>query len=152
MIPVTFIDKELANSSQNPYADTASTAIVCRIEPGTLELDVLSQFNSDPSQELLDKTFEETTGKSQPVAPEFQEWTPALEAKFRRLTEDKALKRLSLKAKVEFERLAAVRRRLHNPRSGEEVMAEYEQRMLTRNLVSALTQYVEFHNMPHHKR
>jgi hypothetical protein len=72
-------------------------------------------------------------------------WTRQLEDKFYRLAQKDALHQLSLAGRIELERLVAYRRQLKNPRTGEEVVAEYEQRMLTRNLVVALSQYVKWH-------
>lgn len=80
------------------------------------------------------------------------EWDSKLEARFLRLVEKKALGHLSLNALIEFERLSEQRRRLKNPRTGEEIIAEYEQRMVTRNLVKALAQYVKFHKPTHHTK
>lgn len=73
------------------------------------------------------------------------DWTPKLEKRFARLAEDKALGKLSIKEKIEFEKLCSLRRRLKNPRKGEEVIAEYNQRMFTRRLLNALKGYVDFH-------
>jgi hypothetical protein len=88
---------------------------------------------------VLDKT-----NKSRVEIPERREWTPVLEGKFTRLARMKALGRLGLEQQVEFEKLSAFRRGAH-PRSGEEIIAEFNQRVLTRELVQALTKYVEFH-------
>jgi hypothetical protein len=86
--------------------------------------------------------------QNQSQVSEPMEWTPKLEAKFNRLAQSKALNELSLTGNVEFEKLTAYRRQLKNPRTGEEVIAEYEQRMLTRDLVQALAKYVNWHR--HH--
>jgi len=74
-----------------------------------------------------------------------QEWTAKEESKFNRLAERKALAKLTLKENVDLEILAAIRRQLKNPRTGEEIIAEYEQRMITRNLVKVLAEYVTWH-------
>lgn len=73
------------------------------------------------------------------------EWTSKLEKKFNRLAERKSILKLTLAENIEFEKLAACRRQLKNPRTGEEVIAEYEQRVITRNLVEVLAQYVNWH-------
>ncbi len=72
------------------------------------------------------------------------EWTRESEARFAKLARLKALGQLELSGKIEFEKLAVMRRSIH-PRSGEEIIAEYEQRVLTDELVTALQKYVEFH-------
>jgi hypothetical protein len=82
----------------------------------------------------------------------FAEWTPESERRFIRMAEKKAVGELSFKAKVEFERLSEIRRRLKNPRTGQEIIAEYEQRMLTRDLVAALEKYVSFHKSSNKSR
>ncbi len=102
-----------------------------------------------PSLATIDQDQPSTTptkiSQSQSEIPEPIEWTPKLEAKFNRLAQSKALNQLSIIANVEFEKLSAYRRQLKNPRTGEEVIAEYEQRMLTRDLVQALANYVNWH-------
>ena len=52
--------------------------------------------------------------------------------------------------KVELERLARLRRGMRNPRPGEELVQEYEQRELTRDLIKALDRYVRFHKAAHY--
>jgi hypothetical protein len=83
-----------------------------------------------------------------------QEWTAKLEQKFVKLARIKALGRLSLEQLADFERMSAFRRAAEHPRSGEEIVAEYQQRILTQELVTALTKYIEFHrhHSPHSQR
>jgi|GEM_PF-4877303 len=81
--------------------------------------------------------------RSEPPGP--AEWTPELESKFARMAERNALSQLNLHETIRFEKLSALRRQLRNPRKGEEVMAEYEQRVLTHDLVNALSKYVHWH-------
>jgi hypothetical protein len=102
-------------------------------DPGlTMVADVLKPGASQVSQ-------------NQRELPEPMAWTRELEAKFQRLAQRHALGELSLGGKVEFETLSARRRHLKNPRTGEEVIAEYEQRAITRELVQALAKYVNWH-------
>lgn len=77
--------------------------------------------------------------------PDSPKWSPKLQHRFLRLAQEKALGHLSLEEKVEFEKLAALRRQTNYPQTGEEIVAEYEQRRLTRDLVQTLSKYVEFH-------
>lgn len=83
--------------------------------------------------------------QNQRELPEPMEWTPELEVKFQRLAQRHALGELNLAGKVEFETLSSRRRHLKNPRTGEEVIAEYDQRAITRDLVQALAKYVNWH-------
>jgi hypothetical protein len=76
------------------------------------------------------------------------EWTTTLERKFVKLAHMKALGLLQLGQLADFERMSAFRRAAAHPRSGEEIVAEYEQRTVTQDLVMALMKYVEFHR--HH--
>jgi gamma-glutamylcysteine synthetase len=114
-----------------------------------LQTDVFSAFDVFNAHEVLETSSQQKTNQNSSGVAELGEWSPKLEARFRRLAEDKALKTLSLKGKVEFEKLMQLRRQLKNPRTGEEILREYEQRKLTRDLVNALSQYVKFHQVPH---
>ena len=74
------------------------------------------------------------------------EWSPGQEEKFLDLAGREAMGNLSPTEAAELERLTQLRRGLKNPRKGEELLWEYQQRELTRDLISALTRYVTFHN------
>jgi len=76
------------------------------------------------------------------------EWSPAQEKRFLALAGGEATDSLSPEEQTELERLSRLRRALKNPRRGEELLWEYEQRKLTRDLISALSRYVTFHNPP----
>ena len=117
-----------------------SSSVETAFDEIPVDLGVFSSF--EQSQPVLASVKSSGT-ESQII--ERTEWTPKLESKFTRLAERKALSQLSLPDSVEFERLVAFRRQLKNPRTGEEVIAEYEQRAITRNLVQVLTQYVTWH-------
>jgi len=84
--------------------------------------------------------------------PASEEWDSANEKKYYRLVEREALGKLRDMETEELERLAAQRRTRRNPRTGEEVIKEFEQRQLTRSLVEALTKYVNFHQPTHRSR
>jgi hypothetical protein len=73
------------------------------------------------------------------------EWADDHEARFLHLAELEALNRLTSNERMELEVLNERRRALKNPRSGEELIWEYEQREVTSELVGALTRYVRFH-------
>ena len=76
------------------------------------------------------------------------EWTSAHEKRFLQLAGREAADQLTPEDRNELGRLSQLRRGLKNPRRGEELLWEYEQRQLTRDLISALNRYVVFHNPP----
>lgn len=78
------------------------------------------------------------------------EWTPEHEKKFLDLAGREAIGTLTPEDSSELERLSQLRRGLKNPRRGEELVWEYEQRELTRDLISALSRYVTFHHPASH--
>lgn len=77
------------------------------------------------------------------------EWTDGHERRFGILAGREAVGRLTVEEQGELERLSRLRRGMKNPRAGEELLWEYEQRELTRNLIKALDQYVSFHKFTH---
>ena len=77
------------------------------------------------------------------------EWTTEHERTFALLAGREALGTLSEGQRQELERLAQLRRGMKNPRLGQELVMEYEQRELTRNLIKALDRYVSFHKAAH---
>jgi len=147
MIAQLVTDQQFANSSRSDasLADIPSIAIVCPVNTDPLESSS-GDFGSIDVSILLNHSAQ---NEIKPPTTDIEEWTPAMEAKFRRLAEAKAFGNLSLKGRVEFERYMALRRQLKNPRTGEDVLIEYQQRMLTRKLVNVLTEYVNFHKLPH---
>jgi hypothetical protein len=102
---------------------------------------------SDPVEEWLDGE-EELGGVSSAgwsiELPDL-EWTADHERGFAVLAGREAVGDLSRADKRELERLAQMRRGMKNPRPGEELVQEYEQRELTRDLIKALDRYVRFH-------
>lgn len=78
------------------------------------------------------------------------EWTAAQEKKFLDLAGREATETLNPQDLAELDRLSQMRRGLKNPRRGEELLWEYEQRELTRDLISALSRYVTFHHPTSH--
>jgi len=73
------------------------------------------------------------------------EWTKDQERRFSQLAGEEAVGTLTGSGRKELERLLALRRRSKNPRRGEELVMEYEQRRLTTDLIKALERYVKFH-------
>lgn len=121
----------------------ASAAIVNQVRNES----VLGQGRFNPPCSSLE-LLQNAANKGQLEFEDTVAWNPELESRFRSLAEKKALKKLSPKGVLEFERLMALRRTLKNPRKGEEIMVEYEQRVLTSGLVRALADYVKFHERP----
>lgn len=74
-----------------------------------------------------------------------QEWTKKQERQFLRLAEQEALGRLNSQASLELERLSTLRNTLKSPRSGEDVLRDFDHRKITRDLLTALSRYVAFH-------
>jgi hypothetical protein len=72
-------------------------------------------------------------------------WTKSLDREFLELAERAAFLNATEEEMKRFAQLQVLRRQLKHPRTGEEVIWEYKQRQLTRQLVSALKEYVHFH-------
>ncbi|MDQ3623633.1 MAG: hypothetical protein M3463_14280 [Verrucomicrobiota bacterium] len=79
------------------------------------------------------------------IALPVDEWTTALEREFLSLAKGAALVRLTPEEKKRLQSLQATRRRIRHPRTGQEVIWEFKQRQVTRELVNALQAYVRFH-------
>ena len=76
--------------------------------------------------------------------PPLLEWSPKHEKRFLRLAECEALGTLTSKEKIELEQLTSSRYQLKTPRSGEQVLLEFQQRRVTNGLLQALEKYVAF--------
>lgn len=144
MITADTVDFETRHIRSNDHARTVEAAVatgVSTAEFSTLERIIVSDF----SAELVpDDQFKATEIKNG-IVPPIEEWTHERERHFAVLAEKEALGKLTVVEKDEINRLSFLRRGLKNPRTGEELLWEFEQRKLTRNLVEALTQYVHFH-------
>jgi hypothetical protein len=105
--------------------------------------------NPDPVAEWarLGRESEASVSKLRLPLPELA-WTPEHEGRFLELAGREATDELGAEETAELERLSQLRRGLKNPRRGEELLWEYEQRELTRELISALSRYVTFHKPP----
>src|SRR5258706_4466257 len=67
------------------------------------------------------------------------EWTSEHEKRFQDLAGHEATSELSTEEKAELERLTRQRRGLKNPRRGEELLWDYEQRQLAQDLIVAFS-------------
>ncbi len=120
------------------------------VEVAGTELEFSPPLGPSAASELVADIFTTTgltqiseAGREIPILDE--EWTAEKEQRFALLAEREALGKLNRSEKDELEGLSMARRALKNPRSGGELLWEYEQRKITRELVDALTRYVTFH-------
>ena len=72
------------------------------------------------------------------------EWDHKVSRRFFELVDREAKNVATVQEIEELERLSDMRRKFEAPRTGEEVLREYEQHQLVRNLLQSLTRYVEF--------
>jgi hypothetical protein len=81
--------------------------------------------------------------------PAAGEWDHKAGRRFFELVDREAKNVATVQEIEELEGLSDLRRQFEAPRSGEEVLREYEQHQLIRNLLQSLTRYVEFvHSAP----
>jgi hypothetical protein len=73
-----------------------------------------------------------------------RDWDHKAGRRFFELVEREAKNIATAQEIEELEGLSNLRRQFDAPRSGEEVLREYEQHQLIRNLLQSLTRYVEF--------
>jgi hypothetical protein len=90
----------------------------------------------------LPKDVRDSSAPLEIILPPVPEWTPKHENRFLRLAESEALGTLTSKEKSELEQLSASRYQLKTPRSGEQVVLEFQQRRATHELLQALEKYV----------
>jgi hypothetical protein len=145
MITADTVNFEIRHIHSSDYVRAIEAAVATDVsgaEFSTLERITVSDF----STELVpDDKQSKATEIRDGIIPPIEEWTRAREQQFTKLVEKEAIGKLTVDEKAEIERLSFLRRGLKNPRTGEELLWEYEQRKITRNLVEALTQYVHFH-------
>src|ERR1035437_7549620 len=72
-------------------------------------------------------------------------WSAKKNIRFKELARDEALRELSIQELAELDSLTKLRRFAKYPRSAEEILWQRRQETLTRTLVQALEDYVEFH-------
>ena len=83
----------------------------------------------------------------QTASPE-QEWTKELQTQFKTLAIKEALHEISPEQAERLEQLTLMRRSYQKSRTADEVLWEYEQRQLTRQLLETLQKYVDFYEGP----
>lgn len=79
-------------------------------------------------------------------------WTRKMERRFEELSIAEAYSAISDRQQTELEDLSFERRRLHHPRTADEILFEYRQRKVTSNLIKAVQAYVKFHDAPNSSR
>jgi len=71
-----------------------------------------------------------------------EKWLPKHQRRFLELVRAQSLSKISPKEKTELNRLQALRRALHHPRTPDEIVLEYRRRTAMQNLTDAMEQYV----------
>lgn len=75
-----------------------------------------------------------------------ERWTDAEQKRFHELAVEEAVGSLTPEEVVELEQLTILRRAYQSPRTGNEVLWEFEQRRWTDDLLKTLRKYVEFYD------
>lgn len=147
MIPFALDLSQVRASSLSSRLEGACDSVTSQVEMHAPERVVAS--NPDPVAEWTDLGSESGASVSTLKLPlPDLAWTPGHEQRFLELAGREATGELTPQDSADLERLSQMRRGLRNPRRGEELLWEYEQRQLTRDLISALSRYVTFHNPP----
>lgn len=147
MIPFLIDVSQVRASSLSSRLEGACDSVTSKVEMHAPERVVAS--NADPVAEWTDLGSESGASVSTLKLPlPDLAWTPVHEKRFLDLAGREATGELTPQDSADLERLSHMRRGLKNPRRGEELLWEYEQRQLTRDLISALSRYVTFHNPP----
>ncbi|MBI3853582.1 MAG: hypothetical protein HY298_25335 [Verrucomicrobia bacterium] len=138
------VDFELSQIRAN--ASTRTLEAVLAITTSEAELRAPARGTaSDPVKAWLAADDTQASDLDHRITLPDLEWTEQHEQRFIALAGREALDTLTLVEKRELEHLSNLRRGLRNPRSGEELIWEYNQRELTRSLVEAVNRYVSFH-------
>jgi len=74
-----------------------------------------------------------------------EDWTKQQNQKFQQLAVKEALGTISSKEIVELEYLSKQRRELESPRTGEEIIQEYQRIQITQDLLRSLRKFVNFY-------
>lgn len=97
---------------------------------------------------VADRVYGNGTRSTTHVPVAEGEWTQADQKRFDELAITEAVGDLTPEEAFELEMLTISRRAYHHPRSGDEVLWEFEQRQITRSLLDTLSRYVEFYEGP----
>lgn len=126
----------LGGVSPSAMSETTSPTILVDPSRATEGAEIFSSILGELSQEQEVSSF-----VNFPVAAE---WDHKSDRRFVELADREARGIATMQELEELEHLSEVRRRHEASRSGEEVLREYEQHQLIRNLLQSLTRYVEF--------
>src|SRR5262245_55145291 len=100
------------------------------------------------STDTVASSFSELTGDQEVSSavnfPIAGEWDYKAARRFSDLVDREARNVATVQEIEELENLSNLRRQFEAPRSGEEVLREYDQHQLIRDLLQSLTRYVEF--------
>ncbi|WP_138088024.1 hypothetical protein [Phragmitibacter flavus] len=127
----------LAATTMSPGAVTESR--------DSIQIDFLSDFSAQLSNtslpELQDEVVSEenTTIRINPA-----EWSESLNKRFHELAVIDSLGETNEQEKFELEHLQSLRRQLVSPRTGAEIIQEYQMRQQTKNVIRALDDYFKF--------
>ncbi len=150
MIPFVIDVSQVRATSLSSRLEGTYQPVVSQVELRVPERIVAS--SPDPVAEWTRLGKESEASISKPRLPLAElSWRSEHEGRFLELAGREATDELTPGDTAELERLSHLRRGLRNPRRGEELLWEYEQRELTRELISALSRYVTFHNPPSHQ-
>ena len=99
---------------------------------------------TETSASIFSELAEDQEVSSAVNFPVAGEWDHKAGRRFFELVDREAKNVATVQEIEELEGLSDLRRQFEAPRSGEEVLREYEQHQLIRNLLQSLTRYVEF--------
>jgi hypothetical protein len=151
MMALWFDVSNVRASSLSRRVEAECAPDVNQVEIRALDRVVASAPNPVEEWLKLGRAAEISTSTVQLPMPDL-EWTSVHEDKFLDLAGREATGELKPGEEFELERLAGLRRGLKNPRRGEELLREYQQRELTRDLIAALSRYVTFHKPARHSQ
>jgi hypothetical protein len=110
------------------------------------DLAIAFDGNTNVSSVFTEHTVVEKSSFEMTVeAPTVVSWTGVEKARFGVLARGEALNELSIDQLIELETLTKLRRLQNYPQTADEILWQRRQEKITRSLVKALDQYVEFH-------
>jgi hypothetical protein len=111
-------------------------------------IDELESGNARSALAFFEMPLNETEVSAPMTFPLELEWNSVSRNRFRILAKREALETATDEDLAELESLSHLRRKNESTRTGEEVMREYEQGQLLRQLFRSLTRYVQFEERP----
>jgi len=146
-IPTAAISRTL--QAVATFGLAAPTATSAATEGGTIRAPSQITESTETVASVLTELAGDQEVSSAVSFPVAGEWDHKAGRRFFELVDREAKNLATVQELEELEELSNLRRRVEAPRSGEEVLREYEQHQLIRNLLQSLTRYVEFiHTSP----